>query len=76
MGKIQIKFDPDGDLITIHFCQPYAGQDSNEIASGVVARSNPITHAIESLEIMDVSARAGKLELPMIVEGLEMAAAD
>ena len=76
MGKIQIKFDPDGDLITIHFCEPYRGQDSTEIASGVVARSNPITHAIECLEIMDVSARDGKLELPMIVEVLEMAGTD
>jgi hypothetical protein len=26
------------------------------------------SHAIESLEIMDVSARNGKFELPMLVE--------
>ncbi len=76
MGKIEIKFDPDGDLMTIHFCKLYRGQDSTEIASGIVARTNPITHAIECLEIMDLSARQGKLELPMIVEPLEMAAAD
>jgi hypothetical protein len=76
MGKIEIKFDQDGDLMTIHFCKPYRGQDSTEIASGVVARSNPITHAIECLEIMDMSARNGKLELPMIVEALEMAVGD
>lgn len=77
MGKIEIKFDPDGDLITIHFCKPYKGQGSTEIASGVVARTNPITHAIESLEILDVSARDGKLELPMIVEpALELASND
>jgi hypothetical protein len=76
MEKIEIKFDQDGDLMTIHFCKPYRGQDSTEIASGVVARSNPITHAIECLEIMDMSARNGKLELPMIVEALEMAVGD
>ena len=76
MEKIEIKFDQDGDLITIHFCEPYQGQDSTEIASGVVARSNPITHAIECLEIMDVSARDGKLESPMIVEALELVGTD
>jgi hypothetical protein len=75
MGKIEIKFDQDGDLITIHFCKPYRGQDSTEIASGVVARTNPITHAVECLEIMDLSARNGKLELPMIVER-QLVAAD
>jgi hypothetical protein len=77
MGKIEFKFDPDGDLITIHFCPSYEGQDSLEIASGVLARTNPITHAIEYLEIMDVSARDGKLELPMMIEPeLEMAGDD
>ena len=76
MGKIEIKFDPDGDLMTIHFCKPYRGQDSTEIASGIVARTNPITHAIECLEIMDLSARQGKLELPMIVKPFDIAAAD
>jgi hypothetical protein len=76
MEKIEVKFDQDGDLMTIHFCKPYRGQDSTEIASSVVARSNPITHAIECLEIMDMSARNGKLELPMIVEALEMAVGD
>jgi hypothetical protein len=76
MENIEIKFDQDGDLMTIHFCKLYRGQDSTEIASGVVARSNPITHAIESLEIMDMSARNGKLELPKIVEAFEMAIGD
>jgi hypothetical protein len=31
---------------------------------------------IECLEIMDVSARNGKIELPMIVEALEMTVGD
>jgi hypothetical protein len=76
MEKIEIKFDQDGDLMTIHFCKSYRGQGSTEIDSGVVARTHPITGRIESLEIMDVSARNGKLELPMIVEALEMVVGD
>ncbi len=76
MEKIVIQFDTKGDALLIKFCQNYKAQHSDEIASGVVARTHPITGRIESLEIMDLSARQGKLELPMIVEPLEMAAAD
>ena len=74
--KLTIQFDREGDILYVQFCQPYVGQGSTEIANGVVARTHPSTGRVESLEILDLSARAGKLELPMIVEGLEMAAAD
>lgn len=47
------------------------GQDSTEIASGVVVRTYPCTDKVESLEILDMSVRDGKLELPMIVKTLE-----
>lgn len=77
MEKMTITFDTDGDILYLEFCRPYKGQGSNEIASGVVARTHPITGRIESLEILDVSARDGKLELPMIVEPtLELASDD
>ena len=74
--KLTIEFDREGDILYLQFCKPYVGQDSTEIASGVVARTHPSTNRIESLEILDMSVRDGKLELPMIVEGLEMAAED
>jgi hypothetical protein len=77
LKQITVKFDPDGDLIVIQFCSPYKSQGSTEIASGVVARTNPITGRIESLEIMDVSTRDGKLEMPMMIEPeLEMSGDD
>jgi hypothetical protein len=76
MEKITIDFDTEGDIFYVEFCKPYRGQGSTEIDGGVVARTHPITGRIESLEIMDVSARNGKLELPMIVEALEMAVGD
>lgn len=68
MEKITIEFDRNGDILYVEFCKPYPGQGSTEIAGGVVARTHPITGKIESLEILDASARTGKLELPMIVE--------
>lgn len=55
----------------LQFCQSYMGQDSTEIASGVVVRTYPCTDKVESLEILDMSVRDGKLELPMIVKTLE-----
>ena len=61
--KLTIQYDRDGDILEIKFCQPYVGQDSTEIASGVVARTHPSTGRIESLEILDLSVRDGKLEL-------------
>ena len=66
--KLTIQFDRDGDILQIKFCQPYVGQGSTEIASGVVARTHPSTGRVESLEIMDMSVRDGKLELLMTVE--------
>ena len=77
MEKITITFDTEADILNLEFCRPYKGQGSTEIAGGVVARTHPITGRIESLEIMDVSARDGKLELPMMIEPeLEMAGDD
>ncbi len=76
MEKVNIQFDTEGDILYIEFCKPYKGQGSTELAGGVVARTHPITGRVESLEIMDLSARQGKLELPMIVEPITMAAAD
>ena len=70
--KLTIQFDRDGDILQIKFCQPYVGQGSTEIASGVIARTHPSTGRIESLEILDLSVRDSKLELPMVVEGLEI----
>jgi hypothetical protein len=75
MEKITLEFDTEGDILYVEFCPPYVGQGSTEIAGGVVARTHPITGKIESLEILDVSARNGKLELPMIVER-QLVAAD
>ena len=68
MEKITIDFDTEGDILYVEFCKPYKGQGSTEVFGGVVARTHPITGRIESLEIMDVSARDGKLELPVTIE--------
>ena len=66
--KLTIQFDREGNILYVQFCQPYVGQGSTEIASGVVARTHPSTGRIQSLEILDLSVRDGKLELLMTVE--------
>jgi uncharacterized protein YuzE len=67
METMCVHFDTEGDILYIQFCKPYRGQISTEINDGVVVRLHPETHKVESFEILDASARTGKLELPLIV---------
>lgn len=67
-SKLKLTYDPVGDILSIDVREPYAGQDTDEIDSGIVARFNPQTGEIENLEIMFWSKRleAGKsLSLPL-----------
>lgn len=61
-AKLKLTYDQVGDILSIDVCEPYVGQDTDEIESGMVARSNPKTGEIENLEIMFWSKRlkAGK----------------
>jgi uncharacterized protein YuzE len=55
----QLKFDYDsiGDIFYISKVNPYIRQESDEIEDGVVARMNPETLEIESLEILSFKKR-------------------
>ena len=55
----QLKFDYDsiGDILYISKVNPYIRQESDEIEDGVVARMNPDTLEIESLEILSFKKR-------------------
>jgi uncharacterized protein YuzE len=69
--KLRFEYDPTGDIMYIEKCPPYPEQDSEELEDFIVARTNPKTGEVESLEILFWSARlnAGKpLELPITAE--------
>ena len=48
-NHMTVKYDPVSDTLYIDAREPYEGQESDEIAAGVVARTNPSTGEVENL---------------------------
>jgi hypothetical protein len=72
--KLTIEYDKIGDSLYIYSVQPYEEQDSTEIGDYTVARYNPDTHDLESVQILFFSKRLNQdkvLELP--VDAFKMA---
>ncbi len=70
-GKLAFEYDRVGDILYINKCPVYAEQESSEISSGVVARLNPKSQAIESIEILWFSRRMQQgeaFELPIEID--------
>jgi uncharacterized protein YuzE len=62
------RYDQVGDILYIDICSPYAEQESEEIGNEVIARLNPVSGAIENLEILFFSKRLASdmpLNLPI-----------
>ena len=67
-AKLTLQYDRQGDILYLASCPPYAEQETEELGDDVIARLNPDTGDIESLEILSFSTRfQGDLfELPVI----------
>lgn len=77
-AKLSFKYDREADILHIDKCPPYAEQETEEIGDEVVARLNPTTGEIESLEVLFFSSRllSGDL-VEVAIEGeLHIAAQD
>ena len=55
--KLTFRYDKVGDIMYVERCSPYAEQESDEIGDEIVARFNPQTGEVESLEILSWSRR-------------------
>lgn len=55
--ELKFEYDSIGDILYISKVKPYVRQESDEIEDGVVARMNPETMEIESLEILSFKKR-------------------
>ena len=70
--KLRLLYDKEGDILHMDTVVPYREQESDEIGDAVIARSNPVTGAIENLEILFFVERFQNLgdafELPVAVE--------
>ena len=69
--KLTLQYDREGDILYINKRSPYAEQNSEELADGVVARLNTVTGEIENLEVLFFSTRLLRsdiLELPVMAD--------
>lgn len=69
--KLTFKYDRVGDILYIEKCPPYPEQESEELGDEIIARLNPTTGQIETLEILFFSKRLFRdksIELPIFAD--------
>jgi len=54
---LKLSYDAPSDTLYLDWSEPSAQQDSRSIAKGVLARINPKTSAVETLEVLNFVAR-------------------
>ncbi len=52
MGNLTFQYDPVGDILTTQTCASYAEQETEELDDEMLARLNPESGNIETLEIL------------------------
>ena len=68
---LTIQYEREGDILYITKTTPYAEQESEELGDEMIARLNPHTGDIESLEILFFSSRllrGDTIDLPIQVD--------
>lgn len=69
--KLSFKYDREADILYIDRRPPYAEQESEELGDDIIARLNPATREIESLEVLFFSTRLLRqelFELPIVAD--------
>lgn len=69
--KLTFEYDREADILYISKCAPYAGQESEELSDEIIARLNPKTGEVESVEILFFSTRLLRdtlFELPVTAD--------
>ena len=69
--KLAFQYDREADILYINKLAPYAEQESEELGDEVIARLNPTTGEVESLEVLFFSTRllrTNLFELPVTAE--------
>ena len=60
---LTFQYDREADILYINTCTPYPEQESEELEDEVIARFNPETNEIETLEVLFFSTRLLRQEL-------------
>jgi hypothetical protein len=61
--KLSFQYNRESDILTIQKRSPYPEQESEELDNEVVARLNPTTGEVESLEVLFFSTRLLRQDL-------------
>lgn len=67
-AKLSFKYDREADILYINKRPPYPEQESEELEDEVIARLNPDTGEVETLEVLFFSTRllrSDMFELPV-----------
>ena len=70
-GRLAFQYDREADILYISNRPAYAEQETEELGDDVVARMNPTTGAVESLEVLFFSTRllrSDLFELPVTAD--------
>lgn len=70
VASLTVEYDAEGDILYLGKTHPYAGQESEELDYGVIARLNPTSGEVENLEILFFSERVkgGGVDLPVLAD--------
>jgi len=69
--RLTFKYDRQADILYIDKTPPYPEQETEELGDDVIARLNPDSGEIETLEVLFFSTRLLRtdlLELPIVAE--------
>jgi len=69
-ARLALQYDREADILYITSRPSYPEQETEELGDDVIARLNPETGDVESLEILAFSRRTESdlLELPVVAE--------
>jgi uncharacterized protein YuzE len=62
-AKLTFKYDREADILHIDKRPPYTEQESEELPGEIIARLNPNTREVESLEVLFFSTRLLRTDL-------------
>jgi uncharacterized protein YuzE len=66
-AKLAVHYDREADILYLSSRSPYPEQETAELGDDIIARRNPTTGDVESLEILFFSKR-DSLELPVVAQ--------
>jgi len=70
-AQLSLKYDREADILYIDKRQPYPEQETEELGDDVIARLNPHTGEIETLEVLFFTTRLLRqdlVELPITAD--------